>query len=95
VEAEFGNAARPSARQARAEGWVDPGPGHDARTVARDPLLLGEVAQLLDCLRGIQAAFVERRLNGIHAPLHRGGVLDDEIMIGFVHRCVWIIRSVA
>ena len=83
-EAQLGNGGAAIGEQALAKCRVDPGPGHDARAVARHPLLLGKAAQFLDGLGGLQAALVERRLDGIDTPLHRRGALDDAIMVGHI-----------
>ena len=85
-ETEFGDRGAAIGEQALAELWIDPGLGDDTRAILRNPLLLGEVLQLLDGFRGVQAALVERRLDGVGAPFHGGGALDDGIWIGHLHR---------
>src|SRR6476620_10560395 len=80
-EPELGDGGAAVGEKAPAELGVDPGPGHDPGAVLRNPLLLGELSQLLDGFRSVHAALVERLLDRIDAALDRGGALDDRTLI--------------
>src|SRR4029079_9530425 len=85
-EAELGDGGAAVGEEALAECGVDPGARHDASAVLRNPLPLGELSQFTAALGSIQAALVERLLDGIDAPLDRGGALNDGSVIGHMHR---------
>src|SRR5258708_27191871 len=81
-ESQLGHRREPIAEEALAESGIDPRARDDPRAVARKPFLLRLVADLLDGLGRLQAARLERRLDGVDALLDRSGADNDAIVPG-------------